>query len=53
MNDEINKVALDLVERLMSLEPDPTSLEGKALNAVTDMIVEFEKKYDSAENDKV
>lgn len=47
MNDEINNAALVLADKLVSLDPDPISLEGKALIAVADMIVEYEKKYDT------
>lgn len=47
MNDKINKKALKLIEALMALEPEPDSLEGKALNAVADMVQNYEKKYDT------
>ena len=46
MNDKINKAALKLIELLMALDPKPDSLEGKAMSAVVDMVVEYEKKYD-------
>lgn len=43
MSDQEYKLALELVERLMNGDPDPTSLLGKALNALTDLIVDYEK----------
>lgn len=44
--DEENMVALELVERLIDIDPEPNTKEGQLLELLAEQIQEFEKKYD-------